>query len=474
MSGGWDEGSAFGELRSLTQRRASAEGFAQILGVVERAEEAAPGLYAERWADWLGANLARWAPRHRVVAFGSVAQGEELAARPWADLITGVELRTFDLTASRDDLRWLEGDMRARFPNLTHLGIADVAMRKPQLAALCESGLFDGMTSVSVARCGLRLPTFSMLMDRLERSPEITSLRFEECALGPKQLGRVCESSLLGGLRELALTHHDRHNAKDSEAQLAEVAGELTSLEVLDLTSCNAGWDASKTFADAAWPGTLERIVYAGNRLGLRGMREWVRSGRMDLLLDRERDTRLDLRGHIIRPKGLAALTESDVLGQLEELVLGACLLTHVRPLLECDALGELRTLDLGSNDLFEEGTTQDVLALLERTRPQRFGMNHTNMPEGFIEAFTASEASLGITHLTLNTWQYEMTPEDLGHLLDWPGMEGLEVCDVHLKLPLHHAIVGRVRADARFNVSELDDEALVFWRDQPGYHLSV
>ncbi len=402
MSGEWDAGRAFGELRSLTQERASAEGFTKILGLVERAEEVAPGLYADQWADWLHANLERWAPRHRVVAFGSVAQGEELSGCPWADLIAGVELRTFDLTGG-DDLRWLEGDMRERFPNLTHLGIADFVMRKPQLKALCDSGLFDGMTSVSVTRCGLRLPTFSMMMDRLERSDGLTALRFEECALGPKQLERVCASSCLGDLRELALTHHTRHNAKDSEARLAGVAGALSKLEVLDLTDCNAGWDASKTLANAPWSDTLERIVYTDNRLGMRGMKEWVKSGRMDLLLDRETRTRLDLYGQIIRPKGLAALATSDVLSQVEELSIGACLLVHIRPLLESDTLGKLHTLDLSANELFEEGTMDDLVALVEMTRPEVLVFKHNTRPSNFKTKLDASEAGRHIERIVIH-----------------------------------------------------------------------
>ena len=55
----WSEGEAFVELRSLMGRRPSVEAFRRVRGLIDQAEDVSPGLYAERWRDYLMGSLSR-------------------------------------------------------------------------------------------------------------------------------------------------------------------------------------------------------------------------------------------------------------------------------------------------------------------------------------------------------------------------------------------------------------------------------
>jgi hypothetical protein len=363
--------------------RPSAEVFGRVCALVDEAEEAAPGLYGQRWRGYLLGHMGRWQARHCAVALERREEAERVAERPWAELVKGVDLTRFDLS-DREDVSWVAGELRERFPGLEHLGVVWCSIRKAAVARACEAGVFDGLRSVSFARVGLHVATLGVVLDRLEARGEVEHLSVVDCGMSKAPIERILETSLAPRLRTLALSGNAKFNSRHARA-LAARAGEFEALERLELAGCSVVRTGAKLLAAADWPDSLTHMNMNQNGIQADGIFALLEHGRLGLLVEEGSERALDLSRQQIGDAAFEAIVDAGVLEGVGRLSLFDCELTSLEPLRRAEGLERVRELDLFEN---EWGESEDGSALLEAIEVMEQLESLRVQREGLGEAF--------------------------------------------------------------------------------------
>jgi hypothetical protein len=429
--------------------RPSAEVFGRVCRLIDRAEEAAPGLYAERWRGYLLGHMGRWQARHCAVVLEQREEAERVAGRPWAELVKGVELERFDLS-DREDVSWVAGELRERFPGLEHLGVARTSIRKAAVELACEEGVFDGLRSLSFEQVGLHHVTLEVVMDRLEARDELEHLRFAGCAMGSSQFERIIGTSLAPRLRSLGMPEHAKFKAPMAAA-LADRAAAFEVLERLDLRACAVAGGGAEALANADWPDTFAYLDLKENTLRGKGIKALAARGLLGCLLEEDGEKTLDLGRQQIGNAGLQVVVGSGVLDGVVHLNLWGCNLTSLEALREAEGLEQLRELNLGGNewaDREDGGALLEVIARMERL--ESLSVARRGLGEDFVARLLAGPGVACLRELEFEYWA-TCTEVDLRAVLDWDGLEGLERLEMSVELPPEHELIARVERTGWF-----------------------
>jgi hypothetical protein len=448
MGEGWSEAEAFGELRSLMSRRPSAEAFARVCALVDEAEEAAPGLYAERWRGYLLGHLGRWQPRHRTVVLRERAAAEAASAAPWAELVEGVDLEHFDLNSAAD-VDWIAGELRGRFPEMEHLGVRTTSMKKAAIVRSCEAGVFDGLRSLVFDRCEVRPVTLEVLMGRLEENDELEHLVFDWCGFGAPQIERVSGTTLAPRLKTLGMPNTERFKPPQA-AELARLAPEFEVLERLELRACSLAGAGTKSIAMADWSDTLARMDLGYNGIRGVGVQALIDSGRMEMLFDEGDERSLNLLGQRIGNKGLEALVAAGLLEGIGRLDLRGCNLTRLSALTDIEDLSALRGLRVVGNAWATREDGAALLSVLERARAlEELSVERCGLPGSFVADLLATPAAETLRDVRLTSGRHGRR-EDLEALLAWDRLDEVAL-GFTLLLPARDPLIARAELSGRF-----------------------
>jgi hypothetical protein len=458
VSGAWSEAGAFGELRSLTSRRPSAEAFARVCALVEQAEAAAPGLYAERWAAYLAGSLERWPSSTRSVKLTSKEQAEEVARAPWSDLVRGVAIQRFLELKEAADTRWLVEEFRAEMPWLEHIGFEYTLVRKREVERACEVGVFVGLTSLGFDECDLRVPTLDVLLTHLDGLGALRRLAMTWCYMGPKQLRRLLESELIGQLEHLDLSNN-RSFKVDGFAALAEAAPRFAALRTLALNGMEPPAKGMALVGGAAWPDALERIEVTGNAMGPTGLKGFVETGALWRLFGRRgEEVALNLRYQSLGNRGVKVLAGSPELAEVEALSLDWNDILDLGPLARSPYVGALRAWSLRGNES-GEALAQGALELARRTRPRRLDLRECELGDAFVEGLCGMEESRELEVLLIDGYE-PFGEAALEALMSWPRLDALERFSCTFEVPEGSAAATWAMRDARVQVTTRDAAA--------------
>jgi hypothetical protein len=305
------EDEAFGELRALLQGAPSLARFARICRAAQRMEEASPGLFASRYADYTRATLDAW-PRHRRTLRAG-GDAEHVPGLAWAPLVRAlhVEVGRFEELS----------DVLARFDGLEHLGMRGSVSQKPLLAAI-DDGLFDGLRSIEFDGMPLRTATFEAIIGRLserEGCAGLEELRFTGCNIKKAHVEALCQTPLPERLRTLGLTHNTSLKTTGVQA-ITSIAGRFVRLERLELARADLKAPAAKAIATAGWANALEHVDLSGNPLKAQAFKTLDAAGMLPALVDRQGAPALDVSGWLTDAKTLRLLLDRGLFDGLDTL----------------------------------------------------------------------------------------------------------------------------------------------------------
>ena len=305
------EDEAFGELRGLLQRPASVSDFARIIRAVQRMEEASPGLFASRYADYTRSTLDAW-PRHRRMVRDN-RNIEHIPGLAWAPLVRSLHAEVSNFTE-------LAAHVGALGP-LDHLEMRGNVKQKPLFAAI-DAGLFDGLRSVAFDAMPLRAATFEGLIERLsnrEGCQDVEELRFTGCNIKKAHVETLCQSPLPERLRTLGLSHNTSLKTTGVQA-LTSVAVRFVRLERLELGWAELKAPAAKAVANAAWANPIEHLDLSGNPLKGQAFKALDEVGMLPALVDRQGAPTLDVSKWLTDAATLRLLVERGVFDGLDAL----------------------------------------------------------------------------------------------------------------------------------------------------------
>ncbi len=466
MTAAWSEASAFGELRSLVSGRPSEGAFSRVCDVIDEAEEAAPGLHASRWREYVASQLERWPASMRVVGLPRESDDDDLDSYRWRDelrscweasegawseLVRGVTLRAFDLT-SEEMSGWLARDLREIFPLLEHLGFAYLFVRKKELERACEAGVFDGLSSLSISDGDLRPTTFETFMGHLERLGTLRRLELESCRLGPHQLERLCLSSLVPGLEVLSLSGNGSLK-NEGFGHLAEAAPRFESLRELRLDWLTISAKSAVALAGADWAPTLERISFENSGIKGTGLKGFVDAGRIGLLAREVGGVvSLDLANQELKDRGVVALACCEELTRVESLSLFGNGITKLARLASSPYIEDIRGWDLSGNEFADE-EARHVLAIALRSRPRALALNGMMLGDAFLVDLFAMGESSELEALNIST-SPGYGAAGLEALLDWPRLSELTGLQCVFRVERETELVARALATGLFETT--------------------
>ncbi len=314
----FDVEQAFGELRSLVHGSPSVPAFAEVCGLAQEVEEAAPGLFAARMLEYAQSHLRAWPTRCVTLRVPYTCAGD-LTKMAWAPLVRGVVVTegfgmNFDLGAYFEQVRML--DWCAHL-SLHRLSLFDDVMRRQ-----VDEGLFDGRRSLGPMN--IDLETLIEALTSREAAQGIDAIHVVGFKLSDEVLDRFVESGLAGRLRALTVGGGFRRRVTQgegdgsSEVALFERLEQFERLERLELVDMELTDADAIALASARVPETLRYVGMGGNHLGSGAIRAWVEAGRVGWWLDRDGPVTLNTSRFRFDEGALRACAESGLFDGVE------------------------------------------------------------------------------------------------------------------------------------------------------------
>ena len=443
----WGEADMFGELRSVLGGAPSAEAFRRVCGIVEAAELCEPGVFEARWRDYALGALRRWPAELCAVSIERAEDLDEVLRSPWHELVRGVDVGKECGIAWDDSVWW------SSFLELEHLKLPYGTLSLQEIERAGVTGVFEGLTSLDVGANALSLKALERLMEALGEAGSVRRLVLSSCALGARHVEVLCGAPWVFLLEELDLSYNGVR--REGLATLAASAPRFEALRVLHLGFMDISGKSAAALAGAAWSETLERILFTGAAIKSAGLAGFVDAGRLGWLVSRERGrSRLDLFDQGIRNPGVAALAGCEALAEVDEVSLYNNPVSSIAPLVTSPFVEGIRRWDFGCTSL-GEGSAEDLLELVRRTRPRTLRVVDLPLDDAFLTALLAMEEACELEVFDIWCPRPRYGLIGLEAWLDWPRSSEVDLFFGAFRVPRDAPAVARAMATGRFTTED-------------------
>ena len=422
----------FGELRSRVHAPRSTAAFANLCVWAQRLEERSPGAFDDRLREYAVEALRAWPLRLTTLRLDERAP-EAFARAPWARMVRGVTLDGF---ASHPVARVAE--RMEHMPWREHLGIDGLQIRQRDFLQAIDDGLFDGLRSLEIRNCPLRVGTFAPLIERLsglEGLAQLEELRLHHCDIKAAHVEALCASGLPERLRVLGLSGNTSLKTKGVKALLAS-SGRFGRLERLELEDTGLNNAAAKLLATSTLPPRLAHVGLGVNELKAAGLEALAKAGRVKLLVDREGEVSLDTTNFAFGEAALLACVDDGMFEGVERWRMGGWRseLSGAEALRASGALQGVTSIDLRDLVLLREH--QDELVevfegLTVGLRELRWKPWSCELLERLLAAPALAEARV----LDVHDYRTVFGARGLNALLAWPGLDAAEVVNARFQV---------------------------------------
>ena len=446
----------FGELRSLMEGRPSAEAFGRVCALVDEVEEAAPGLYAERWEGYLSGHLARWPASACSVTLRKMEQLDDVLGSPWRGLVRGVDLHVFFELSSRAHTDWLSGTLRGAYPELEHLGIAFAHVRKKEVQRACQDGVFDGLRSLAFGECTLKMPTFGVLVDHLGEAGTLRRLESSACVVGDREVAHLVDSALAGQLEHLDLRWNQGIKNGGFEA-LAGGAPRFEALKTLNLDGTSGSAVGMAALGRASWGEAFESLALPHEGMRAVGLEGFVDGESLGLLFDRWAGrVVLELSYQGLKDEGVEVLARSAELAEVDVLRLEEDRITTLAALAASPYIEGIEEWHLYGNALKAKHAAS-VLEVVRRARPRVLDLGGAALGDAFVEELCGMSEADGLERLRL-TSRKGYGERALEAILGWPRAAEVESFVATFDVPSGSEVLARALETGRFEVLRSDE----------------